>query len=102
MGYEGAFTKESLPVAHYSMQKNFENFKNSGFGYQQESKAYMYARALQKHTIHVVSENFTAQELEEAFLRKAFSVEQVLAAAGNNSRILFIPYAGSLLPRIIP
>ena len=29
MGYEGAFTKESLPVAHYSMQKNFENFKNS-------------------------------------------------------------------------
>ena len=63
----------------------------------------MFARALTKHKIFVVTENMSQKELQEMFLLKFNHVQNALSEAfkimGKNSRVMVLPNAENLLPK---
>ena len=81
-----------------SPQAMVDQFLHEGFrGNEHTSKAYMYARALLKHPLIVVTDQLDADLLGQMFMQWAPTVDQALvmalAMAGTNPKIVAVPHA---------
>jgi nickel-dependent lactate racemase len=81
-----------------------ERFKREGYTREGSSKAFMCARALEKHTVIVSCSGIEKSELEQMFFRYAPSPQAAIAQAlklkGRYSSLLVMPYAGSCIVRV--
>lgn len=79
-----------------------ERFKREGFTSEHSGKAMMWARALERYRIIVVTDGVSREDLKSMFFEGADSVEDALKKAGrnlaNNGEVLVIPYATDLVP----
>lgn len=79
------------------------DFIANGYEAEESSKAFLFARALSKHSIFVVTDGVPAEELEGMFMKKANTVEEALrealAAVGtSHPNIVCLPYAAEVIP----
>jgi len=82
-----------------------ERFKKEGFTREASVKAFMYARALIKHKVIIVTKGVTQEELRNMFLIPAESIQEAINKAidnmGKNAKFIFIPYASDIIPDLI-
>lgn len=84
-----------------SVERVIKEFTEQGFSADHSSKAYMFARALKKHKLLVVTAGIEAKELSEMFMQGFTSLEEAAATAlalKEQPSILCIPYAGECIP----
>jgi len=81
-----------------------ERFRNEGYSSVGVSKAFMFARALLKSRVLVVSDRLSPDQLEDTFLEHASTLSQAVDHAlnemGNEAKILVLPEAINLLPEV--
>jgi nickel-dependent lactate racemase len=81
-----------------------ERFEKEGFNDGELGKAFMFARAVHRHTVIVSCSGIGAKDLEDIFCRGAISpqdaLEQALAIKGKEASVLVVPYAVDCLLRI--
>lgn len=101
-GYGEGVLKEWLGEAN-NPQEVVDRFKKEGYDVG-SNKAFMYARAMLKGQIIVVSEYLIKNELEEMMLGWAPSLQQALEIAlkkKDPNKILILPNAVNMIPKII-
>jgi nickel-dependent lactate racemase len=84
-----------------SVDTVIKEFIEQGFTPDQNSKAYLLARACKKHKLFVVTTGIEKKELSEMFMTGFTSISEAAAAALNaydNASVLCIPYAGECIP----
>ncbi len=85
-----------------SPEQVIERFKSEGFTSEHSGKAMMWARALVRHRIIIVTDGISEEDLKSMFFERAASVEHALKMAGknpgDNRKILVLPYATDLIP----
>ena len=78
-----------------------ENFRNLGFT-ASSRKAYMFARAMLKARIIVVTDGIDPNKIEDMMLTPALTVEHALELSfrrlGANAKVLTVPQADLLIP----
>ncbi|HEX3721612.1 MAG TPA: nickel-dependent lactate racemase [Nitrolancea sp.] len=94
----GTSSFASALIRAESPQAMVDEFLQEGFrGNEHTSKAYMYARALLKHPLIVVTDQLEPDLLAQMFMHWAPNVEQALAMArdmvGPNPKIVAVPHA---------
>jgi lactate racemase len=94
----GTSSFASALIRAESPQAMVDQFLQEGFrGHEHTSKAYMYARALLKHPLIVVTDQLAPALLTQMFMHWAPTVDQALAMAremvGPNPRIVAVPHA---------
>lgn len=78
-----------------------KDFREQGFSADHSSKAYMFARAIKKHRVFLVTTGVEAAELSEMFMEGYASLQEaarVALDAYEDPAILCIPYAGECIP----
>jgi len=104
---ECRYPLENNEFSHWMKQATspyevIERFKKEGFTIG-SAKAFMFARALTKHKIFVVTENMSYKELREMFLLKFNHIQDALSKAlnimGENSRVTVLPNGNNLIPK---
>jgi len=77
-------------------------YKKEGYTHEASAKAFMYARALVKNKIIVVTKGASHYELKNMFLIPAENIQEAINKAidimGKNARFIFIPYASDIIP----
>jgi len=85
-----------------SPEQVIERFKSEGFTSEHSGKAMMWARALVRHRIIIVTDGISEEDLKSMFFERAASVEHALKMAGknpgDNRKVLVMPYATDLIP----
>lgn len=86
-----------------SPKEVIERFKKEGF-LVGSNKAFMFARALTKSKIIVLTDNISKKYLNDMFMLKAKSLTEAVNMAskikGKDSKILFLPNAIGLIPKL--
>ncbi len=80
-----------------------ERFRKEGFNVG-NNKAFMYARALTKGRVIIVSENVTKEELEKMMLGWAPNLQAALdmvCAEKKPRQVIVLPKAVSLIPKVV-
>lgn len=84
-----------------NIEEVIERFKNEGFN-ESSNKAFLYARALKKAEIIIVTENIHSQILNSIFLKKATTIEGALNYSlkkyGEDCRIAVVQNAPEIIP----
>jgi len=79
-----------------------ERFKKKGFTREASVKAFMYARALIKHKVIIVTKGVTQEELRNMFFIPSLDIQEAIKKAidnmGKNAKFIFIPYASDIIP----
>lgn len=84
-----------------SVDAIIKDFREKGFSADHSSKAYMFARAIKRHRVIVVTTGVEAAELSEMFMEGCTSLQDAADAAltaYDNPAVLCIPYAGECIP----
>jgi len=86
-----------------SPKEMISSFQQNGLGMNHESKAFMFARAQNKHLLILVSESFSKEELASKFFKKTATVEEALKQGMDlldieTPKVVYVPYAGAILP----
>jgi len=84
-----------------SLDTVIKEFTEKGFTPDQNSKAYLLARACKKHKLLVVTTGIDKKELSEMFMTGFTSISEAAKAAialHDCATILCIPYAGECIP----
>lgn len=84
-----------------SVDTVIKDFIEKGFSADHSSKAYMFARALKKHKLMVVTGGIAENELSKMFMQGFSSLTEAAAAAlsiNEAPSILCIPYSGECIP----
>jgi len=80
-----------------------ERFEKEGYS-RGSSKAYLYARALKKAQVIIVTNNLSGESLNKIFLQKAQSVEEAVEKAlkkmGRESKIIILKNATDMIPKL--
>ena len=98
---EGLF-REWLVEAE-TPQEVVERFKKEGYNVG-SNKAFMYARAMTKGRVIIVSENVEEKELNEMMLEWAPDLQSAIEKASSEKapeKIIVIPRAVNIIPRVI-
>lgn len=100
-GYGEGVLKEWLILAN-TPEEVVERFKNEGYDVG-SNKAFMYARAMIKGRIIVVSEYLAKEELEDMMMGWAPNLQEALdiLKKKNPNKILILPNAVNMIPKII-
>ena len=87
-----------------SPREVIERFKREGFNEDHSSKAFMCARALEQYKVIVCCGGISDDELQQMFFTPAptpqDAIDQAMALAGVNARVLVLPYAVNCVPRV--
>jgi len=87
----------------YSPEEVIERFKKEGYSVG-SNKAFMFARALTKSKIIILTDNISKKYLNDMFMLKAKSLTEAINMAfkikGKDSKILFLPNAISVIPKL--
>lgn len=79
-------------------------FKKIGYTEEASSKAFMFARALLKYKLFVISDYLKQENLKEMFLTKMNSSNEALDFAfkelGKDSKVLVVPKASDIIPKL--
>lgn len=100
-GYGEGVLKEWLVSAN-NPQEVIDRFKNEGYDVG-SNKAFMFARAMMKGNIIVVSENLDKNELKEMMFSSAKNLQEAIAMALKRkypNKILVLPNAVNIIPKI--
>lgn len=84
-----------------SVDAIIKDFREKGFSADHSSKAYMFARAIKKHRVILVTTGIAVAELSEMFMEGYTSLKdaaKVALDAYENPDVLCIPYAGECIP----
>jgi len=81
-----------------------ERFKKEGFTRDASIKAFMYARALIKHKVIIVTKGVPQEELRNMFLIPSLDIQEAVKKAinitGENTKFIFIPHGNDIIPDI--
>jgi hypothetical protein len=86
-----------------SVDTVIRDFREQGFSADHSSKAYMFARAIKKHRVIIVTTGIETTEISEMFMEGYTSLNEAAASAlanYDNPAILCIPYSGECIPVI--
>lgn len=100
-GYGEGLFKEWLEEAD-NPEEVIERFKKEGYDVG-TNKAFMYARAMMKGKVIIVSENFTKEELEKTMLGWAPNLQEALNVyleEKTPNKIYVLPHAVNIIPKI--
>ena len=92
----------SAPGRRTASGKGFERFRREGFNVG-NNKAFMYARALTKGKVLIVSENVKREDLKRMMLDGVSTLQEavdMICAQGRPRKVVVLPKAVNIIPEI--